>query len=81
MAKYNSLLDFYCFSYDKGIKLNPNYLELRCWKARLLKKLKRYDEALKWLNLFIIVFNSYDKLIELDRKIDLGWKKKGKLLV
>ena len=44
--------------------INPNDYWVWENKDDLLKKLKRYDEALEWLNLKIFYFfYSYDKMI------------------
>ena len=41
----------FLYSYDKIIELNPNnYFGLH-YKGDCLQELKRFDEALKWLNL------------------------------
>ena len=37
-------------------------------KAKLLKKLNRFDEALEWFFLIIILFLSLDKALQLDPK-------------
>ena len=38
------------YSYDKIIELNPNFAYSWYNKGDFLKKLKRYDEAMEWLN-------------------------------
>ena len=48
MVKYK--IFYFLYSFNEYIKLNPKDYWGWSFKGNLLKELKRYDEAIDWLN-------------------------------
>ena len=82
MVKFFQIILYFFKSYNKSSELDSDNSWIWNTKGNLLKNLKRYNEAIEWLNKYKYYYfkYSYDKLIELDSNDKLVWNIKGNLL-